>query len=90
MNHIAYNKNKVNAALTEIKRFQGLPIHIKTHPVKACILPIITYPPYPLNTLSKKSMLSLQKTQNKALRFAFEQKHPYTLRNYISWQNFNR
>ena len=46
--------------------------------MKACVLPILQYPPYPLNTLSNKSVLVLQKVQNKALRFAMEEKYPYT------------
>lgn len=35
-------------------------------------------PPYPLTKLSKISILSLQKIQNNALRFVYDEKHPYT------------
>ena len=77
-NHPKHNKNKALAALTTLRRFSALPPNIKLHLVKACVLPILTYPPYPLNPLSKTSMLSLQKIQNKALRFAFNERYPYT------------
>lgn len=65
-------------ALSTIKRFKQLKTNIKLHLVKACILPIFTYLAYPLNTLSKTAILSLQAIQNKALRFAYEEKYSYT------------
>lgn len=76
---IKHNKSKASAALTTMKRFDTLPTHMKLHLVKACVLPILTYPSYPLNSIAKTPMFSLQKIQNKALRFAYGQRHPYTM-----------
>ena len=56
-----------------------MPEKIKTHLVKALILPIIEYPPIPLHTMSNNQISKLQKIQNKALRFATNQKYPYTM-----------
>ena len=73
-----HNKNKATLALNLLRRFHALSPNIKLHLIKACVLPILTYPSYPLNTLSKTSMLSLQRIQNKAIRFALEDsKYPY-------------
>ena len=77
-NHIKEIKRKSTTALNVIRRFSNLPTNIKLHLVKACVIPILTYPSYPLAILSKTSLLSLQKIQNKALRFAFNQRYPYT------------
>ena len=41
-------------------------------------MPIITYPIYPLCAISKSNILSLQRIQNKALRFVHEERYPYT------------
>ena len=77
-NHIKEVKRKATTALNLMRRFSNLPTNIKLHLVKACVIPILTYPSYPLAILSKTSILSLQKIQNKALRYAFNQRHPYT------------
>ena len=45
--HIKHTKRSASTALTTIKRFYKLSTKIKTHLVKACVLPIITYPTYP-------------------------------------------
>ncbi|MPC41495.1 hypothetical protein E2C01_035088 [Portunus trituberculatus] len=37
------------------------------------------YPPIPIHTLSKTQLKKLQITQNKALRFATNQRYPYTM-----------
>lgn len=76
--HIKNNKNKTLAALTSIKRFNNLLINIKLHLVKACVLPVFEKPPYPQNAISRTSLLTLQKIQNKAIRFALEEKYPFT------------
>lgn len=52
------------------------PAKIKLHLVKAFLIPILYYPPIPLVNLSKKK--KLQDIQNKGLRFAFNQKYPFT------------
>ena len=56
-----------------------MPEKIKIHLVKALILPIIDYPPIPIHTMSKHQITKLQKIQNRALRFATNQRHPYTM-----------
>ena len=76
-NHIKHQKIKANIALNNIKRFKGLPTNIKIHLVKTCILPILNYPSYPLNSQSKTTLKILQKIQNKSLRFAYNEKYPY-------------
>ena len=53
-------------------------VKIKTHLVKALVIPILDYPPVPIHTASVNQTKILQKLQNKALRFATNQKYPYT------------
>ena len=77
--HINKRKIKANAALSKIYRLNKLPEKIKIHLVKSLILPIIQYPPIPLHALSNNQIGRLQKTQNKALRFATNQRYPYTM-----------
>ncbi len=43
------------------------------------MLPIIVYPIIPLVTISNKNIRKLQSLQNKALRFVYNQRYPYTL-----------
>ena len=75
---ITNNKTKAEHALYTLKRFNHLNTNIKLNLIKVCILPILTYPPYPLTTLSKTSIRKLQRVQNKAIRYAYNEKHPYT------------
>ena len=70
--HIRHNRSKANNALASLKRFRHLPPRIKLHLVKAFILPLLTYPAYPLNAISRTQLLSLQRIQNKSLRFALD------------------
>ena len=76
--HINDISTKAKAALYDLYRFRDLPENIKTHLIKAFILPILQYPIIPLYTTSKTSQSKLQGIQNKALRFAFNEKYPYT------------
>lgn len=76
--HVKDITNKAQVALNTIKRFQFLNTNIKLHLVKACVLPILTYPAYALNALSNSQILKLQRKQNEALRFAYNEKHPFT------------
>ena len=71
--------NRANAALKTLYRFKDMNTKIKTHLVKTLILPIIDYPPIPTHALSNKQISKLQKIQNKSLRFATNQRYPYTL-----------
>ena len=75
--HITDVSNKATIALKIIKRFEKLNINIKLHLIKACVLPILIYPTYALNTLSKSHILTLQRIQNKAIRFAYNDYYPY-------------
>lgn len=76
--HVQETANKGRQALRELWRFQTLPQNIKLHLVKAFIRPIITYAPIPLVTVSNTNFKKLQVIQNKGLRFAFNERHPYT------------
>lgn len=55
-----------------------MPTEIKTHLIKTLIIPAIDYPPVPIDALSNNQLGILQRIQ-KALRFAFNQRYPYTL-----------
>lgn len=77
--HIRERRGKAMAALIKLFRFRELPVKIKSHLVKALVLPVLDYPPIPIHTLSKTQISKLQKIQNKALRFATEQRYPYTM-----------
>lgn len=46
--------------------------------MKACVSAALVYLTYPLITLSKTSIISLYRIQNKALRFTVEEAYPYT------------
>ena len=76
--HVADISKKATFALNTLRRFKKLNTNIKLHLVKAYILPILTYPSYTLNALSKTHLLSLQRIQNKAIRFALNDYFPYT------------
>ena len=78
LGHVAHTRNKSIQALSTLRRFTALPEKIKIHLIKAFIIPILTYPAYPLNVLSKNATLKLQRVQNSALRFAYNEKYPYT------------
>ncbi len=76
--HVADIANKASLALKTVRKFDKLNTKIKLHLVKACVLPILTYPTYALNALSRNQKLSLQIIQNKAIRFAHGEYYPYT------------
>ena len=75
--HIKAMRTKSTAALSNLFRFKALPPKIKLHLIKAYILPMLTYPTYTLNAISRSQQLSLQRIQNKSLRFALDT-YPYT------------
>ena len=76
--HINNIKNRANIAINELRIFKNLPTNIKTHLVKAYILPILRYPIIPLITASKENLKKLQTVQNTAIRFACNERFPYT------------
>lgn len=59
--HIESIVNKGKSAMSDLYRFKTLPERIKLHLVKAFIIPVITYPPIPLISISKPNM---KKTTN--------------------------
>lgn len=84
-NMLRKTKNKSLRALTDLNYFYNLPSQIKLHLIRAqyyyyfyYILPILRYPTIPLVTISKSNQRTLQTIQNKALRFAYNEKFPYT------------
>ena len=74
--HITNRVNHARHNLSKLYRFYDMPIKIKTHLIKALILPILDYPPIPTHTLSKTQISKLQIIQNKALRYATNQRYP--------------
>ena len=55
--------------LMALRKFSGLSQHNKLKLYKTTILPALTYPPVPLNSLTAHAQYKLQIAQNKALRF---------------------
>lgn len=56
-----------------------MPTKIKKDLVKTLILRILGYPRIPTHALTKPQLGKLKIVQNKALRFAANQRYPYTL-----------
>ncbi len=76
--HVNSNIKKAKHVLYTLKRFQQLTTNIKLQLIKACIIPILIYPDYPLVTISNNAIRKLQRIQNSSLRFAYNEKYPYT------------
>ena len=57
------------AKLINLHKFSTLSIKNKLLLYKSTVLPTLTYPTVPLNTLSTAQMTRLQRIQNQALRF---------------------
>ena len=76
--HIATRIRKAKETLKNIYIFYQFPVKIKLHLVKTLILPILYYPPIPTHTLSMTQIKKIQKVQNKALRYAYNERYPYT------------
>lgn len=58
--HVQERRNLASHNLTKLKRFHQMPTKIKTHLVKALILPILDYPPVPIHALSNTQISTLQ------------------------------
>ena len=76
--HVNNNITKAKHALYTLKKFHQLTTNIKLQLIKTCIIPILIYPEYPLATISARGISKLQRVQNNALRFAHNEKYPYT------------
>ena len=66
---VKHIKGKAGRQLTKLRRFSGLPRRDKLNLFKALVLPMLTYPPVPLNTASRSALLSLQRVQSNGLRW---------------------
>merc|ERR1712002_1233144 len=66
---VPHRKAIARANLTKIKRFQRLSQRTKLRLYKGLVLPALTYPAVPLNTVCRTNMIKLQRLQNKGLRF---------------------
>ena len=77
--HVTKRKVLATQALNKLYRFQEMSASIKIHLVKALVFPVLDYPPIPIHAMSDAQLSILQKVQNKALRFALNQRYPYTL-----------
>lgn len=75
--HVKNIIQRGNQALGELWRFKNLPEKIKLHLIKAYVFPVLVYPTIPLAGLGSTSMRKIQRVQNKALRFAFNEHYPY-------------
>ena len=75
--HLRFNihiKQKVaiaQNALSNLERFRGSSPKTKLHLYKAFILPLLTYCPLALSLAAPTNISTLQRVQNRALRFAF-------------------
>jgi hypothetical protein len=66
---IAVRKGTANSNLNKLNRFRHLSPQNKRLLYMATVRSALTYPTIPLHTVSKTAMSTLQKIQNKALRF---------------------
>ena len=77
--HVNHRTQHAKRTLSKLYRFKNMPVKIKTHLIKTLVFPVLDYPPIPTHTLSKTQISKLQKVQNQALRFATNQRYPYTM-----------
>ena len=77
--HIKTASSKAKNILTKCYSLQGLDTEVKIILYKMLIMPILTYPVMPLNTAPKRSMVTLQRDQNKALAFIYHSRWPNSL-----------
>lgn len=67
--HIKQRVCRAKSVLTTLYRFKDLSPRIKLQLIKTLVLPVLTYPPIPLHSMSRSAISRLQKVQNAALRF---------------------
>lgn len=87
--HINTRNKLGRRKLTQLYRFKEMPMRTKLHLIKTLILPLLDYPSIPTHTMCKTQLKKLQITQNKALRFAANQRYPYTM-NTIELHDFTK
>ena len=74
--HVDSREQRAKNALAKVQRFRRCTTKTKLRIYTSIIRPILEYPPIPLNTISKSSMLKLQVVQNRALRWATNIHYP--------------
>ncbi|MPD04971.1 hypothetical protein E2C01_100686 [Portunus trituberculatus] len=57
--HVSQRVARVKLALTRLYRFRDLATGLKLHLIKALVIPILSYPPVPLYTLSHTAISRL-------------------------------
>lgn len=69
---------QASTVLKKLRRFSKLQERTKLHLYKALVMPVLEYPPVPLNTLTNSNWRKLQTIQNRALRWIAGEQPPYT------------
>ena len=67
--HIKQSKARADRDLTKLNRFKNLNTQNKRKLYTSLIRPILIYPSVPIHTLTSTNLQTLQRTQNRALRF---------------------
>ncbi len=67
--HITERIHRGTAALINLYRFKNSTPHIKTTLIKTLLIPILEYPPIPINSTTNSQKLKLQRVLNRALQF---------------------
>ena len=67
--HITTCTLSVEVKLAKLQKFKNFIIHNKLKLYKTIILPTLSFPTVPINTISRHQMLKLQRIQNLATRF---------------------
>ncbi len=67
--HISDKNNQGTAVLGTLYRFKNLTPEIKTTLIKTLLVPVLEYPPIPINATTNTQKLQLQKVLNIGLRF---------------------
>lgn len=75
--HIKELVNKGERAIHDLRQLRDIPENIKLHLVKAYVLPTIEYPTIPICGMSRTQIMKIQRIQNKALRFATNDRFPF-------------
>lgn len=77
--HIAERRDCASTTFLKLYRFKHMPVKLRIQLVNTLVFSILDYPPISILTLSKTQISKLLQIQNKTLRFATDQRHPYTL-----------
>lgn len=75
--HIRQQRHRASTTLRKLRRFRCLSSKLKLYLYKALVLPLMDYPPIPLNTIKPTNWRKLQSIQNRALRWVNGDLPPY-------------